>query len=108
MFQGFLLKKLIPQVIPHIKPGLKKLVELGKDYAATIPLERGEFVVGLVMLSGDKYIVASCVAKQTEKKIEIQRHVDFREGDELAELLITNIGNVDFSTALSSDNPEND
>jgi len=112
MFGDYLKKKLVtgflPEVIPQIKPGLKKLAEIGKNYTAKIPLDSGEFVVGLIMLSDGKFVIASCVAKQNEgKNIEIQRTVEHCKADELAELLITNIDKVDFSAVLSNDNTEN-
>ena len=107
MIGEFLLKKFIPQIVPHIKPGLKKLVDICQEYKTKIPLERGEIVVGLVMLVDEKFIVSSCVAKSNESgKLEIQRAVDSRDADYLAELLIKNIGNADFSAVLSSDDPE--
>lgn len=90
------IKMLLPSVIPTIPDLLKDMRVAGPKYVEEqIPLERGEFAVGLIMLGKDGYVVSSCVAKNNDSnKIEIQRAIhNFTDAD-LVKLLLENAGKI--------------
>jgi hypothetical protein len=98
MISKFLMKKLVPQITPYIKPGLEKLIEKGKEYKASVQLEQGEVtVVGIVIIEGDKCVISPCAMRMSERgKLEVSRSLHHFNAAELADLLIKNIGEADL------------
>ncbi len=95
----FLLKKIKKILTPENKTALLNgLAEKVKMYKSHYELQRGEDVIGLVVMSGDKIILSSCVVNMSETgSLKIMRCLHRYEGAELADLLIDNIDKVDLS-----------
>ncbi len=98
----FLLKKVKNLLTPENKTALLAgLAEKIKVYKSHYELERGEDIVGLVAMSGDKIVFSSCIVDLSESgSLKVKQCLHKYEGAEVADLLIDNIDKVDLSGIL--------
>ena len=99
MVTQLILNKIKSKLTPENKKAILHLLSqmIGK-YKAGYELERGQDIIGMVVTSGDRIVLQSCIVDFKETgQIKIVQPLHRYEGEELADLLINNIDKVDLS-----------